>query len=100
MYMLSALLFFLIGGMEAMALRAQLALPNLTVLRHDVLTDDFPGGSFDLVHIRAVLMHIPGRMATLQRMASWSQSSTRSSRHMLPWCGMWAAIQSWSRIKS
>jgi SAM-dependent methyltransferase len=50
---------------------SQLALPNLTVLRHDVLTDDFPKGSFDLVHIRAVLMHIPGRMATLQRVASW-----------------------------
>jgi cytochrome c oxidase subunit I len=32
MYMLSALLFFLIGGMEAMTLRAQLALPNLKLL--------------------------------------------------------------------
>jgi trans-aconitate methyltransferase len=50
---------------------SRLALPNLTVLRHDVRTDDFPEGSFDLVHVRAVLMHIPGRMATLQRMASW-----------------------------
>ena len=29
LYMLSALLFFLVGGMEAMVLRAQLALPNL-----------------------------------------------------------------------
>ena len=50
---------------------SRLALPNLTVLRHDVRTDDFPEGSFDLVHVRAVLMHIPDRMATLQRMASW-----------------------------
>ena len=50
---------------------SRLALPNLTVLRHDVRTDDFPEGSFDLVHVRAVFMHIPGRMATLQRMASW-----------------------------
>lgn len=41
------------------------------MLRHDVRTDDFPEGSFDLVHVRAVLMHIPGRMATLRRMASW-----------------------------
>jgi cytochrome c oxidase subunit I len=32
MYILSALLFFLAGGMEAMALRAQLALPNLKLL--------------------------------------------------------------------
>jgi SAM-dependent methyltransferase len=50
---------------------SRLALPNLTVLRHDVRTDDFPEGSFDLVHVRAVLMHIPGRMPVLQRMASW-----------------------------
>jgi SAM-dependent methyltransferase len=50
---------------------SELALPNLTVLRHDVRTDDFPQGCFDLVHVRAVLMHIPGRMAVLRRMASW-----------------------------
>lgn len=50
---------------------SELSLPNLTVLRHDVRTDDFPEGSFDLVHARAVLMHIPDRMAILRRMASW-----------------------------
>ena len=50
---------------------SELALPNLTVLRHDVRSDDFPEGSFDLVHVRAVLMHIPDRMAVLRRMASW-----------------------------
>src|ERR1700683_1469833 len=32
MYILSALLFSMVGGMEAMALRAQLALPNLKLL--------------------------------------------------------------------
>jgi ubiquinone/menaquinone biosynthesis C-methylase UbiE len=50
---------------------SQLSLPNLQVLRHDVRTDDFPESSFDLVHIRAVLVHITDRMATLRRMASW-----------------------------
>ncbi|HEY7430228.1 MAG TPA: methyltransferase domain-containing protein [Streptosporangiaceae bacterium] len=50
---------------------SQLALPNLTVLRHDVRTDEFPAGSFDLIHARAVLMHIAGRMAVLRRMVSW-----------------------------
>jgi SAM-dependent methyltransferase len=50
---------------------SRLTLPNLTVLRHDVRTDDFPDGSFDLVHVRTVLMHIPDRMATLQRITSW-----------------------------
>ena len=31
--------------------------PGVEVLRHDVLADDFPSGSFDLVHCRAVLVH-------------------------------------------
>jgi cytochrome c oxidase subunit I len=35
LYICSALLFFLIGGMEAMALRAQLAMPNLKLLTPD-----------------------------------------------------------------
>jgi cytochrome c oxidase subunit I len=41
MYMLSALLFFLIGGMEAMALRAQLSLPNLKVLTPELYNQIF-----------------------------------------------------------
>jgi SAM-dependent methyltransferase len=48
-----------------------LAMPNLTVLRHDLRTDDFPVGSFDFVHARAVLMHVDQRMAILNRMVSW-----------------------------
>jgi len=50
---------------------SELSLPNLTVMRHDVRTDGFPEGSFDLVHVRTVLMHIADRMAVLRRMASW-----------------------------
>jgi SAM-dependent methyltransferase len=50
---------------------AELSLPNLRVLRHDVRADDFPEDSFDLIHARAVLMHLPERMATLRRMVSW-----------------------------
>jgi ubiquinone/menaquinone biosynthesis C-methylase UbiE len=50
---------------------SELSLPNLEVLRHDVTSDEFPDGSFDLVHVRAVLMHIPDRMAVLRRMVSW-----------------------------
>ena len=41
------------------------------MLRHDVRADGFPERSFDLVHVRAVLMHIADRMAVLRRMASW-----------------------------
>jgi SAM-dependent methyltransferase len=50
---------------------AGLSLPNLDVLRHDVRTGEFAAGSFDLVHTRALVMHIPNRMATLRRMVSW-----------------------------
>lgn len=41
MYMLSALLFFLIGGMEAMTLRAQLVLPNLKLLTPELYDQVF-----------------------------------------------------------
>lgn len=50
---------------------AELSLPNLRVLCHDLRTDDFPERSFDLIHARAVLMHLGERMATLRRMVSW-----------------------------
>ena len=44
---------------------------NVEVLQHDVRRDTFPEGSFDLVHARAVLMHLPPDVALLQRMVSW-----------------------------
>ena len=50
---------------------SELSLPNLDVLRHDVTRDEFPESSFQLIHVRAVLMHIADRMATLRRMVSW-----------------------------
>ena len=49
----------------------ELSLPNLQIVRHDVTEDEFPEGSFDFVHARAVLMHVGRRMATLRRMVSW-----------------------------
>ncbi len=49
----------------------ELSPANLEVLRHDVTADTFPKGAFDLVHARAVLMHIGERMGTLRRMVSW-----------------------------
>jgi SAM-dependent methyltransferase len=47
--------------------------PNLTVLRHDVLHDDFPAASFDLVHARALLEHMTDREGVLTRMAGWTR---------------------------
>jgi SAM-dependent methyltransferase len=44
---------------------------NIEVLRHDVRTDGFPERSFDLVHTRAVLMHLPNDLEMLHRIASW-----------------------------
>jgi SAM-dependent methyltransferase len=45
--------------------------PNLTVLRHDVITDALPETSFDLVHARFVLEHLPEREQVLKRMIGW-----------------------------
>ncbi len=44
---------------------------NVEVLRHDIRTDPFPPGSFDLIHTRAVLMHISPSVGLLQRMVTW-----------------------------
>ena len=48
-----------------------LSADGLTVLQHDVLVDDFPPGSFDIVHARAVLEHIPAREEALDRIVEW-----------------------------
>ncbi len=48
-----------------------LAVEGIDVRRHDVLVDDFPAESFDVVHARAVLEHIPSRETLLDRIASW-----------------------------
>jgi len=44
---------------------------NVEVLRHDIHTDTFPPRSFDLIHARAVLMHISPSVDLLRRIASW-----------------------------
>jgi SAM-dependent methyltransferase len=45
--------------------------PNLEVIRGDVLEIELPERSFDLVHTRCVLMHIPERRRALERIVSW-----------------------------
>ncbi|MBO1413750.1 trans-aconitate 2-methyltransferase [Streptomyces sp. FH025] len=44
---------------------------NMTVTRHDVMRDDFPAGTQNLVHARALLSHIPDPERVLERMADW-----------------------------
>lgn len=43
---------------------------GVTVLHHDVTTDDAPG-EFDVIHTRFVLEHLPEREAVIKRLASW-----------------------------
>jgi SAM-dependent methyltransferase len=45
--------------------------PNVEILRHDIRTDTFPSRSFDLVHTRAVLMHVSPTVDLLRRMVTW-----------------------------
>lgn len=45
------------------------SLPGLRVLRHDIARDPLPEAAFDLAHARLVLLHVPGRLAALRRMA-------------------------------
>ena len=42
--------------------------PNLEVRRHNLLTDEFPEGAFDLAHARFVIEHLADRMTAMQHM--------------------------------
>jgi SAM-dependent methyltransferase len=43
---------------------------NVEVRQHDIVRDPLEEGSFDLVHTRAVLMHLPERAKVLKRLAA------------------------------
>lgn len=43
---------------------------NLAVIRHDVTRDTLEPASFDLIHARAVLIHIRERQAALARLVA------------------------------
>jgi SAM-dependent methyltransferase len=46
--------------------------PNLEVRRHDLVDGPgFPQSSFDLIHARALLVHLPDRQAVLERATGW-----------------------------
>ena len=52
--------------------------PNLEVLEHDVVREGFPPGPFDLVHARALLIHLPDRESLLAS-AAGSRLAQRTS---------------------
>jgi ubiquinone/menaquinone biosynthesis C-methylase UbiE len=47
---------------------ATLGQPQIEIQRHDIGTDPVPAQTFDLIHARLVLIHVPAREAALQRM--------------------------------
>jgi SAM-dependent methyltransferase len=47
-----------------------LKLPNLEVLRHNIVSDPLPENAFDLVHARLVLIHLPEREQVLKRLVA------------------------------
>lgn len=54
----------------SLAFLGPLADLGVTVLHHDVTTDDAPG-EFDVIHSRFVLEHLPERDAVIERLSSW-----------------------------
>lgn len=50
---------------------AELSAPNLRVLQHDVVTENFPPGSFDLIHARWLLVNLPEREEVLTKVVTW-----------------------------
>src|SRR5215831_21315915 len=48
----------------------ELQLPNVEVRRHDIRTDPFEAGRYDLAHCRAVLSHLPDPHRALQRLVA------------------------------
>jgi SAM-dependent methyltransferase len=44
--------------------------PNLDACRHDIVAETPPGDAFDLVHARALLVHLPERETVLDRMVA------------------------------
>ena len=44
--------------------------PNLETRRHDIACDPLPENSFDLIHARMVLAHVPARDQALRQMAA------------------------------
>jgi len=45
-------------------------LPNLEIRRHDVVSDPLPDCTFDLVHARMVLEHLPDRALAMHKLVS------------------------------
>jgi SAM-dependent methyltransferase len=64
--------------------------PNIEVRRHNVATDPLPEVAFDLIHARAVLIHLPERERVLMRLVAalkpggWLVDEELDSASVLP----------------
>ncbi len=47
-----------------------LSAPNVEVLKHNIVTDPLPNATFELIHARLVLIHLPEREKVLARLVS------------------------------
>jgi SAM-dependent methyltransferase len=47
---------------------AAIAEPNLVAEKHDIVNDPLPAESFDLIHCRLLLVHLPDRQQVLKRL--------------------------------
>jgi SAM-dependent methyltransferase len=45
--------------------------PGLEVRTFDLRAEEFPPATFDLIHARLLLMHLPDRVSVMKRMAQW-----------------------------
>lgn len=72
--------------------------PNVEVLAADVLELELPPASLDLIHTRALLMHIPERRRALERMVDWLAPGGRLVVEEPVWLGSLAADPAWSAV--
>jgi SAM-dependent methyltransferase len=75
-----------------------LGVPNVEVRRADVLDVDLPSGSFDLIHARLVLTHIPERTRAIRRMASWLAPGGRLVLEEVDFFGYTTTDPSWTAL--
>lgn len=79
-------------------LLADLDEPNVEVCRADVLELELPPGSVDLIHTRAVLTHIPERMAAIERMVAWLAPGGCLVLEEIAWGGSASGDPQWKAI--
>jgi len=76
----------------------QLDAGDAEVLQGDVLAVELPPASFDLIHTRAVLTHLPERDRALKRMLGWLAPGGTILLEELDWFGPSRSDPSWSAL--